>query len=398
MFGFLRAHLEKLLDKLLEPVWIKLLEWITRLSTTGRVIAALAVVAGVLIVANPSSTVGAVRGSGRALRVLTTPRTIIPLSKTDHRKLNNITVRMASSLLPDLARRGHPGAEGWSTGQHAAAAQGLTVFDEDSIAGYLREGLDRSCDCWAEVEGAPRNVVASSWALYGLAEMARPGTPRQVAFLLDNQSSQGWWSPFVAEEREEYASTYATSWAILALHDLFRRGLAPPQDSSRIVQAVQRGAYWLASHREDNTARWKTYPLGAKGVESYSLSGLAIHVLGFVGAETNDQVCRLWLETLPANPPLPTDHEGGEYWINSKDGRTADHFDQIVLPWELIATVDCYERGGLSERMATAGWIEKVLSMPVVESGETIAESWYRAELLLALRYLLDHSREKGAG
>ena len=65
-----------------------------------------------------------------------------------------------------------------------------------------------------------------------------------------------------------------------------------------------------------------------------------------------------------------------------------DHFQQITLPWMLIATVDAYSSGGIFQKARARDWIDAALSEHSVLTADANTNNWWRAEFLYALKYV----------
>jgi hypothetical protein len=80
-------------------------------------------------------------------------------------------------------------------------------------------------------------------------------------------------------------------------------------------------------------------------------------------------------------------------WFKDKDCHWCQvGFTQIKLPWLLIATADAYANGSLLQRVKALSWIEQVLAQDGVTNSDTEPDNWWRAEVLYALRYVLEQN------
>ena len=74
--------------------------------------------------------------------------------------------------------------------------------------------------------------------------------------------------------------------------------------------------------------------------------------------------------------------------LRGSNNERIDHFKQIELPWMLIATVDAYPSGDVSEKGRARNWIDAALSEHSVLTADATTNEWWRAELLYALKYV----------
>ena len=65
-----------------------------------------------------------------------------------------------------------------------------------------------------------------------------------------------------------------------------------------------------------------------------------------------------------------------------------DRFQQITLPWMLIATVDAYPSGDVFQKARARNWIDAALTEHSVLTADASTNNWWRAELLYALKYV----------
>jgi len=284
---------------------------------------------------------------------------------------------------------------GWTFAQILAATNNLKATNPTTAQSYLRSVADSACACWHEtpLRQSPPHIAASGWALFALAEIGVPATEPELRFFLSEQQSGGWWSLFPSTGNDKYASTFATSWALIGLQNQLSKGLIDQSALAEVSKAIATGAAWLIARRGSH-ARWENYPSWhEKGTESDSISGLVLHALHVSAPGSIGQIETDWLAALPAVPPSALEVDKNSFlWIENTrtaDGREDDHSIQIKLPWMLIATVDAYNRGDYIERAKALGWIEQTIRQESLMSADTETEPWMRSEMLMAIRYLL---------
>jgi hypothetical protein len=206
--------------------------------------------------------------------------------------------------------------------------------------------------------------------------------------LLNEQKRDGWWSVFEATDEQTNASTFGTAWAVIGLQTQLQNKLIPQSLEEEVSNAIGKGASWLLRHR--NGSRWKDYPFQEKGANSDSLSGLVMHALHLTASDSIKQLKKEWLHDLPSRVPAASDASQSFVWIKLRAGAPfKDDYVQIALPWMLIATADAYNAGTYSERTRTLLWMERALYQESVLHADTQVENWWRAEFLLALRYIV---------
>jgi hypothetical protein len=211
--------------------------------------------------------------------------------------------------------------------------------------------------------------------------------------MLEQQNTDGSWSIFrnpLTEDRRDYHSTYATAWAVIGLQAELAANLIDDSTRPRVARSLKMATAWLMSQRSSRS-RWKNYPLAPSGIESESLSGLALHAL-HVADRNTPALERRWLDDLPVRPSKPNEIEWSLEWFRTRDGRREDHFFGVKLPWLLIATADAYASGNLTQRIHALRWIEQALDHRNMEGALTRDNDPSHAELLLATQYVLSKS------
>jgi len=393
LIGYVNRKLEQLADELLAPFWNALGGWLRNLSWWGRTaLLFLIVLAGIAVYYLPSLPLG-LATAARSVTVVTSKSSVLPLNSSIAARLYETATRLSHGLQSDLDDpRSLSPPSAWALAQVIVATNEMATIDREMIRTYLRSISIGECNCWQEAPNTPLHITASGWVLFALADMGIPATEAEIRFLLGEQQPQGWWSLFPATSDEQYASTYATSWALLGLHRQLSAKLLSKPLSDSVSAAIKKGCAWLVSHRESGSVRWKNYPLLASGIISESLSGLALHTLHEATSNSISLLQRKWLAELPTVAPTAGDTQADFIWIMRKSGRELDHSIQIKLPWMLIATADAYESGDWVQRTHALGWIEGAITHDSFLNADTQVENWKRAEILLSIRYLLNRA------
>jgi S-adenosylmethionine/arginine decarboxylase-like enzyme len=63
-----------------------------------------------------------------------------------------------------------------------------------------------------------------------------------------------------------------------------------------------------------------------------------------------------------------------------------DHFEQITMPWLIVATVDAFTSGDTFERAKALKWLERTLDDDSISASD-VHNNWWRAEILYSLNY-----------
>ena len=155
-----------------------------------------------------------------------------------------------------------------------------------------------------------------------------------------------------------------------------------------VSDAIGKGSDWLIRQRGIGS-RWKDYPFNKNGENSDSLSGLVMHALHLTAPDSITQLKKDWLDNLPSKVPSSRERSQSLMWVRLRGGAFGqDPFVQIALPWMLIATADAYGAGNYFERTRALLWMERTLYQEFVTRADTQVDNWWRAEFLLALRYV----------
>ena len=388
MLGYFWKELEKILDALLEPFWLRVGAWAKDLSWQGR--ALLLVLVGLVALAAVywNSLLLFYRTAATFEKIVTSAPAQIPLDSSLTFKVRETSRRLAEGLQAELNDPGNldpPSA--WTLAQLTGASGGMIKIKAEVVRAYFRD-MEIAYNCWPETLSHPPNVAASGWVLFALAELNFPATEAEVRFFLKEQKRDGWWSVFQATDDEANASTFGTAWALIGLQSQLRRKLIPPTMEEEVANAIAKGSSWLIRH-QGSASRWKDYPFHEKGAYSDSLSGLVMHALHLTASDSITQLKKEWLDNLPSKVPAAGDNSQTFVWPRLRAGALVkDDFVQITLPWMLIATADAYGAGNYFERTRALLWMEQALYQESVIHADTQVDNWWRAELLLALHYV----------
>ena len=390
MVGYFCTKLEEMLDALLEPFWLWVRAWTKDLTWQGRALLLVLVGLVALTVAYWNSLPLFYRSAAAFGKIVTSTPTQIPLDSSLTFKVRETSRRLAEGLRGDLNDPDNlypPSA--WTLAQLTAASNGMIEIKAEVVRAYIRNTEKIAYNCWQETPDGLPNVAVSGWVLFALAQLNFPATEAEVRFFLKEQKRDGWWSVFQATDDEANASTFGTAWALIALQTQLRNKLIPQIMEEDVSNAIGKGSNWLMRHRESGS-RWKDYPFHEKGEKSDSLSGLVMHALHLTAPNSITQLKKDWLNKLELSK-VPSSRERSQsfMWVRVRGGAPGqDSFVQIALPWMLIATADAYGAGNLRERTRALLWMERALNQEFVIHADTQVDNWWRAEFLLALRYV----------
>jgi hypothetical protein len=280
----------------------------------------------------------------------------------------------------------------WTVSQMTVALLGGKEADEKTVPALLDRMRYANCHCWKVVSSEPVQDMASlNWVAFALAKLGQKLPSTDIAIILSNQHD-GWWPAFSsATDDQANASTYATAWSVLALNEQMRLGIEEPQ-LSEVQGMIDRGKGWLLNTKMSGKARWLDYPnaVGTLGKETIGISGLVVHVLHRLGADTRD-IDAEWMRDLPVEIPKPGDWDANPVFVAMPNTTwVQDNARQLRLPWTIIATVDAYQNGALSDQGRANKWFRQLTNQigPQVRTLMSSNLSWAAAELTIALRYL----------
>jgi hypothetical protein len=331
-------------------------------------------------------------------------RHAIPLSHDVIEKTKSTEKIIASTLDLDLSdmAKGKGSLTAWSAAQ---AISSLEHFSPRNASKYNKAFLDfiqstviLDCACWAETPDRKadfHNPFVSGWIFHALADMGEPAKEDVLDKLLSEQHNEGWWSTFPANTDTQYASTYATAWALLGLASQIKNGCISEPKNAAVEEALTRGSQWLMSVGSD--ARWSNYPyLTNESEVSESISGLVLHVLNeTIGdVSTVRELNQQWLEALPERVFSVKDSENYYVEMKTPSAMAVDHFEQLKMPWMLVATVDAFHSGSITQRAKALRWLEHTLNEKSVSSS-IARRDWWRAEVLYSLDYAIEKNNDQ---
>jgi hypothetical protein len=312
-------------------------------------------------------------------------------------KLNNITNDLKTQISIDARKINYdPSIGNWTASQ---IMTGLKDDLSDSIKGNFfkqtsKSIADASCCCWSE-SANQNDIRASGWIVSAIGTLKlTPKYPCNIInFLLDNQLDDGSWSMLrINKSLTQYSSTYATCHVLRALHNSLPN-IPDPSLRSKIHSSIRKGSNWLLNNAEVATRPlWDDYPKNKtfEGQISKSLSGLAIHTLNLLGYASPD-LNKKWLRTLETSQSMEEIYykETSDmfYTFSFSGAELRDLTRHLIIPWQIIGTIDAYKDGNAFEKTKANIWIDNVISQLDADKIRR-NPTFIKAEIYISLRYL----------
>lgn len=258
---------------------------------------------------------------------------------------------------------------------------------------------DTECCCWRENVNQ-KDLRASGWVVssIGNLQLTSEYDCDIIKFFINNQLIDGSWSMLEIDKTlTRYGSTYATCHVLRALYN----SLPNVSDNNirrEIDGSIDKGAKWVLNNMMDSAKSiWSDYPndINFESNLSMSLSGLAIHTLNLVNYAT-PEINKQWLRNLKKSEASVIEIDFKErsdlfYELNDvfQGAEYHDLTRHLVIPWQIIATIDAYKDGNATEKTQANIWLNIVVDNL---DAENINKNppYVRSEVLIALRYLLD--------
>jgi hypothetical protein len=285
-----------------------------------------------------------------------------------------------------------PELNAWGVAQMSVAVAGMgatPLITGTKLREFMTSKRSDSCFCWQESEDKFPHTVATAWVLYALATYSLEASEREIDWVLTKQNDAGWWSMFPATNDQENASTTATAWSVLAMHEQLRRNLVLPESKARVASAIRKGLAWLRKTQVPGRARWNEYPFGqAAQIEYFSVSAFVMYVLRQTNPNDLQVTDRLWLDELPRQVPQPRDYELSKGTVRlSAHEFTLDEVRHTQYSWMLVATIDAYPAGTVWQKATAVTWVNRALDRPVMPQ-EFVGQTWMIPDILLGLRHV----------
>jgi len=338
--------------------------------------------------------------AGRTWRVVSNFNRTVPLPDEIHRAAGEKAKQLAASLDARLDKKRKLAGEAWTSARILVALREndpdyASRIDVKLVEQYFRSVAGPECACWRTFPQGkyPNHLGVTSWALWTFARYGIPAQKSELEFLLSTQGADGSWPLFAGAEHEQFASSYGTAAAILALHEQSALQ-SDPEQRKRLAAAVRRGADWLKSHAVAGRARWVDYPGWPEaGEESAAVSGFALFALHRVGAWWLGSLDRDWLRELPAQAPAALQGDASVKTVRVGNRSYPDDTRYHELPWTILATVEVYRSAWIFGKVRAVEWLERALApgASIYELTGREKNAAIAAEALLALRSEVKH-------
>jgi len=288
----------------------------------------------------------------------------------------------------------------WPLAQAIVATSGPGFSRQRSadVVNYIRKRADAlRCACWSEFDRPPDPVmpVASGYILWAYATMRVRPTDAEIEYVLRTQRPDGAWPIFDLTGDANVSSTWSTVIMMVGLHAVVERDLVDAVRKAAIIARLQRARTWLLSIKGSQHL-WTYHPSIPQSKTSEALSAMAIFALirtNVAPITSHDDLVRAreWLERTSIAPISLNEVESNLIDIKGSKGELLfnDHFQQVPVPWTIAACSSLYSKVSLVERAKILRFLESQLSPEELRDAVTIDPLWWRAELLVALNYVL---------
>jgi hypothetical protein len=219
-------------------------------------------------------------------RVLFSKDRFIPFSSEIIRSINSTKERLSASVSLDLENIGSGNLTPWSAAQAVVSLLDKSSIDTRGVVEYVNSRKAPGCECWADTPDRLadfHNPFITGWIFFAFSELGYPLSDGSLDLILSEQHEDGWWPTFPANKNRQWASTYATSWALIGLYKQKQKGYINAKKETAVARALRRGASWLVAVRDH--ARWKNYPYLTDSKHSESISGLVLHTINMLIGE-----------------------------------------------------------------------------------------------------------------
>ncbi len=319
-------------------------------------------------------------------------------------KLNKIVAELEDSLLNDAKKINTKDSSikdpigAWEASQIVTALKGdLRDPLKRNFYQLTSNSIDdSSCCCWVESINE-KDLRPTGWVVSAIGALNMTANYKCdiISFFLDNQLIDGSWSAYLIDKTQiKYGSTYATCHVLRALHNSLQN-ISNSSYKKRIEQSINKGVHWLLNNMVyPKKSSWTDYPKNKsyEDLLSFSLSGLAIHTLNLINSGSLQPVLnRQWLNNLKNSQAFTEiDHKEQSdmfYKFGSAVAEFSDRTRHLVVPWQIIATVDAFKDGTLRQRFHANAWLDIMVdNLDITNINKN--PRYIKAEILIALRYL----------
>ncbi|HKR14405.1 MAG TPA: serine/threonine-protein kinase [Pyrinomonadaceae bacterium] len=307
------------------------------------------------------------------------------LRKSKQDKLNLMIDRLSTEIGKEI-RQNLDQKEPWEASQMVLSTRGLSPFDEVRMAAYFRRKLKENSYYEFLDTG---HFATSGWTLLATNGLGIERSVEQINFLVKHEK-KGWWPLYLSSSySEDKASTYATAYAVLSLHENTENPLIGHDEKKQLRSVIERGQKWLIDSHPGHAHWWDDPYNRDSRKQSKGLSGLVMHVLHRTGAARKyktemEELDQLWRQTALPYQKGERDYEESKAYVES--GVEKSNVKNIIIPWAIIATADTYPGGSVAEKERALHWLNNVIDN--LDSNLEVSGFFIKAEWLIALRYL----------
>jgi hypothetical protein len=376
-----------------------------KLSFKSKIIVLLTLgVTGIIAgsIAYPDAAASRARYQVNWLRAAFEEKDSVPMSASTRKKLIDLRRSIEADLVADLDEifsRQVTKEEAlddsvysaWTISQIAIALPKEASKHSDSFKQYFNYWRHPGGLGWIEFEGNnDLKVPILSWGISAHARILGGLQREDVEMLLSDQNRDGWWGVYVGTTESKFASTYATSVAMIAICDAARDKESMIELQPRMREAIRKASEWLRVKRR--TSLWMDYP-NRNGTLRPALTGVVLSALAraeeCLGNEFSAELQdfnRDYLTSLRVErvPPEFAEVAG----LNVHDNKM-DHVRVYQYPSQSLGVAYAYSSGYLRQRAEAISWLDATSDEMMYARNIAREQPWVAAEYLIALDKLL---------
>ena len=280
---------------------------------------------------------------------------------------------------------------GWTLTQLAAPnAEGLRA-QQSAYNARLADLLNNPCQCL--LNGDVPHTISNAWMLLADANFGQASPATVIDAMLAGQSTEGWWSSTLdAADAPDNGATYATAFALLALHGQIQH-TSDPVRAGAMNRAIDAGAGWLV--QQMSREGWLAdYPQSVRRMSNPGIDGEVVAALAVARPEVNLRARTARLASSMANlPPLWT-QPSSDVLVNRKNGtQFYDQLRHISAAWTVLGAVSGMRDLSGIERARVQSAVRRVFQRDL-ESPDLFKAEWVAAEAIFALGETVERLKE----
>jgi hypothetical protein len=269
---------------------------------------------------------------------------------------------------------------------------------DPSFASDNKKAIDSAIDLWKYDSRSWREfpddpiceIHVNAWVIYGRAKALHEFDADPVDYLIQQQGAKGHWCIYPDVSDSDYACTYATCVAILALDAVHNEANCTGELRKRVEKALERGRKFLLSAFNTTDGLFSDYPMNPRiGTARVGLSSLAIYALYSTSAgDPPPQLREIALSWLRRHTVQKHSLNANEVSGANVAKRGIDHVRLYVHPCELLAFPIAYRYADLPTRAEALTWFNDYCTD--LEGAESLSDDfpWIAAEYLAAFNEL----------